>query len=71
MLGIFLLEDDNEERTCAIEQEFSRNAERINRKIFQQWLSGAGRQPVSWATLIAVLHDMELHILADNIENNL
>ena len=70
-LGIFLLEDDNGEQTSAIEQEFKCNAERINVRMLQLWLSGAGRQPVSWATLISVLRDMELNTLANNIEQHI
>lgn len=70
-LGIFLLEDDNGEQTSAIEQEFNRDAERINIKLLQKWLSGTGRKPVTWSTLITVLQDMELHTLASNIEQHI
>ena len=70
-LGIFLLEDDNGEQVSAIEQECMRNAEKINMRIFQLWLNGSGRQPVTWTTLISVLRDVELVMLAENIEKNI
>ena len=44
------------------------DAERINTEILQEWLAGKGKQPVSWTTLIEVLHDIELTTLAREIE---
>lgn len=32
------------------------------------WLEGKGRQPASWATLVKILRDAELHVLADDVE---
>ena len=37
-------------------------------EILQQWISGRGRQPVSWETLTEVLRDVELGELASEIE---
>ena len=45
-----------------------KNAERINTEILQEWLTGRGKQPVTWATLVDVLRDTELSALARDIE---
>ena len=44
------------------------DAEQINIEILQEWLTEKGKQPVNWATLVEVLHDIELSTLADEIE---
>ena len=44
------------------------DAEQINTEIFHEWLTGRGKQPVTWATLVEVLHDIELSSLARDIE---
>ena len=44
------------------------DAEEINTEILQEWLTGRGRQPVNWATLFEILHDIELSALAGEIE---
>ena len=44
------------------------DAERINTEIIQEWLTGKGKQPVSWTTLVEVLCDIELTALAREIE---
>ena len=67
--GVLLLEDDNGDRTDAIVSEFDKRAEDINAKIFRLWVKGEGLQPVSWATLVGVLQDMELNTLATDIEH--
>ena len=46
----------------------SNDAERINTEILKEWLTGRGKQPVTWATLVEVLHDIELSTLAGEIE---
>ena len=66
--GILLLEDDNGRRVTNMEHKHSRDAERINMEILQEWLSGSGKQPVSWATLTEVLRDVNLIVLAMDIE---
>ena len=42
-------------------------AKQINMEILQEWLEGSGKKPVSWATLVNVLRDIELSTLADEI----
>ena len=45
-----------------------KDAEQINIEILKQWLTGRGKQPVTWATLVEVLRDIKLCTLADDIE---
>ena len=42
--------------------------ERINIEILQEWVTGRGKQPVTWTTLVEVLRDIELSVLAAEIE---
>ena len=41
------------------------------REICRQWLTGGGKQPVSWKTLISVLRQIQLKTLAANIEEQI
>ena len=66
--GILLLEDNDGDRLAAIEKEQGKSAPEINREVFRLWLKGKGRQPVTWATLVAVLQDIGLVKLARDIE---
>ena len=43
------------------------DAQRINIEILQEWLIGRGKLPVTWATLVEVLRDIELSTLAGDI----
>lgn len=69
--GIMLLNDGSGAVTSAIATQHHYNAVAINREILTRWLQGAGRQPVTWSTLIGVLKDVELRVLAQSIERNL
>ena len=51
-----------------LEHENQKNAEMINLKICKKWINGIG-QSVSWDVLIQVLHDIELHRLANEIQD--
>ena len=62
--GTLLLEDTTGALISALEKELKHNAQDINRRIFREWLSGGGRKPVSWGTLIAVLENIEMSELA-------
>ena len=66
--GILLLEDDYGDRIAAIEKEQGKSASDINLEVFRLWLKGKGKQPVTWATLVAVLQDIGLVKLASDIE---
>jgi len=39
------------------------NPVQINTDILIKWLTERGKQPVTWATLVEVLHDIELSTL--------
>ena len=66
--GILLLEDTNGDRVRNMDHKHRGDAEQINMEILQEWVSGRGKQPVSWATLTEVLRDMKLSELASDIE---
>jgi hypothetical protein len=66
--GILLLKDDSGDRTEAIKREHRDRAADINKEIFRVWVRGEGLTPVSWSTLVGVLEDMELNILARDVE---
>ena len=66
--GILLLEDDDGDQIAAIEKEQGKSASDINCQVFRLWLKGKGRQPATWATLVAVLQDIGLAKLAHIIE---
>ena len=44
------------------------DAEQINIEVLRQWITGRGKHPVTWKTLTEVLHDIEHHTLAGEIE---
>ena len=66
--GLHLLDDPNGTRIRNLELEYRQNAERINTEILQEWATGKGKKPVSWQTLTEVLRDIELCVLASEIE---
>ena len=67
-LGTLLLEDDTGAITEGIIAAHPRQPEHITDAIFAKWLNGTGRQPVTWATLIAVLKEIDLEQLARDVE---
>ena len=66
--SVFLLDDLNGSRVKIMTHKHLNDAERINTEILQDWLAGKGKQPVTWATLVGVLRDIELSTLAGQIE---
>ena len=66
--GTFLLDDKNGLRTKNIAHKHHNDAEQINIEILQEWLTGSGKQPVMWATIVEVLHTIGLSTLADEIK---
>ena len=66
--GTFLLEDSTGSMVEIIAHKHHNDAERINTEILQQWLTGRGKKPVTWATLVEVLRDIELSTLAYEIK---
>ena len=68
--GIQLLRDDSGAQMSAFVKECLGRAEEINCKIFQKWLEGNRRQPVTWETLVHVLDDIGLRTLAQQIKES-
>ena len=66
--GAFLLDDEKGVRVNNIAHRSPNDAERINTEILKEWLIGRGKKPVTWATLVDVLHDIKLSTLARDIE---
>ena len=66
-LGTFLLNDDGL-RVRIMALKHLNDAEEINVEVLQKWVTGRGRQPVTWTTLVEVLRDIELSVLAGDIE---
>ena len=66
--GTFLLDDRSGSRVSIMAYKHRYDAEQINMEIIQEWLSGRGKQPVTWDTLVEVLRDIELSTLAGEIE---
>ena len=68
--GTLLLQDDTGSIVEAIEHECQKNMEKINFAILQRWISGTGL-PVTWDSLVQVLHDIGLNVLADEMYEHL
>ena len=67
--GAFLLEDDSTgSRVKIMAHKHLNDAELINTEILKEWLTRRGKQPVTWATLVEVLRNIELSTLAYEIE---
>ena len=66
--GNFLLDDKTGSRVKFMARKHLNDAEEINTEVLQEWLTGRSKQPVTWATLVEVLHDTELSALAGKIE---
>ena len=67
-LGILLLNDDNGVLVNSFKSEHQNNAEAITRAIFQMWITGTGRKPATWRTLVHVLRECLLTSQADAID---
>ena len=70
-LGVLLLDDATAEVTQAIIEQCSHDTTKIICKIVQKWIQGKGKLPIEWSTLVRVLKDIGLHMLADEMEQNL
>ena len=66
--GIFLLEDQTGASVLSMETKHRGDAEGLNIEILQEWLTGRGKQPVTWETLTNTLRDAGLTVLASDIE---
>ena len=68
MLSTLLLNDDTGATTEAIIIAHHQQPALITDSILSIWLQGRGREPVTWATFIAVLNEVGLTELAKDIE---
>ena len=64
--GIFLLNDESGVKVESIAKEESKVVD-MSLKILSKWLQGEGIQPPTWSTLIQVLRQSNLAVLADEI----
>ena len=67
-LAMHLLDDVNLVITASLEMQFHHNPEIIAKEVYKKWISGTGRKPISWQTLVCVLRDIQLNSLAEEIE---
>ena len=67
-LGMYLLDDDNCDIVEGLEERYHHDPAKIATAIYKMWISGTGRRPATWQTLVGVLRDIELNSLADDIE---
>ena len=65
--GVLLLDDETGARVRTVIHKHREDAEEINLEIFEQWIAGKGKQPVTWGTLVEVLYNVELAELAKGI----
>lgn len=70
-LGILLLNDDDGSVTGQIVSQFQLNGYNITQEILKRWIQGQGEKPVTWGTLIGVLEDIGLSVLANEIKESL
>ena len=70
-LAMYLLDDDNCEIVDCLKEKCRGDPQEIVTTVYKKWISGTGRQPVTWQTLIDVLRDIELTSLAEEIETAL
>jgi len=64
--GVLLLEDETE--VNIYEKNYHQQMERIVDRILGAWLSGRGRYPVTWQTLVNVFRELNCKTLVDTIE---
>ena len=67
MFGIILLNDETGSRTRSFKKECQGDAKDVMLKILQEWLEGKGL-PVTWESLVQTLRDIDLSVLADQIQ---
>ena len=66
--GMALLEDETGAGLTRFVLKHPKDVEAINMEILQEWITGRGKRPVTWKTLIDVLRDIKQDSLADEIE---
>ena len=67
--GILLLNDRKGERVKEIAEKHDSDYDR-NMETLRQWINGNGIKPITWATLVDVLEDLDLVTLAEDIRSS-
>ena len=67
--GILLEFDHNGTQLAKIDKKYHGDPDSCCQAMFQHWLSGNGRGPHTWRTLIELLEDADKGILATDIQN--
>ena len=65
--GVFLLNDQTGSRVQSLKQACLGNPEDVMLRILQEWLEGKGL-PVTWESLVKTLRNIDLSVLADQIQ---
>ena len=67
--ALLLPQDQTGMKVKNMAHRYSNDPKQINTEILREWLTGNGKQPVTWSTLVEVLRDIGLSALADDISN--
>ena len=62
------MDDGTGASVLSIQMKHCGDFEKLNIEILQEWLTGRGKQPVTWDTLTNTLRDAGLAVLASDIE---
>jgi hypothetical protein len=65
---INLLDDDDGSKFREIEAKHKNSYQGMNSETLERWLQGGGKQPVVWDVLIATLREVDMMVLAGEIE---
>ena len=65
-VGTALLKDNMGDKMEIIDDD-EKKTENKNRRVLRRWLKGEGRQPTTWSTLIDILNEVNLKVLAEDI----
>ena len=65
-----LLQDDLGVKVQRIKSDAQHHTLVFYTEVFQEWLKGFGRKPVTWRSLITTLYNCELKVLADDIKDS-
>ena len=55
----------------SIEVSFQQRTSACCRRVFQEWMAGRGRRPISWHILLESLREMREYVLAQELEQAL
>ena len=70
-VGILLAFDDEGTQVETIDKKHRGDPVACCQAMFQHWLSGNGRKPLSWRTVIELLEDADQEVLAGEVRNAL